>query len=127
MIKRQHISDAEKLIMQIIWETEGPVTTYEILARLPEDKTSWKKTTVLTFLSRLVEKGFIKSTRIGKANQYEACISEQEYRKYETKEFVKDIHNGSVLGLISTLCKSGDLTKEDIESVIKTIMEEEKK
>ncbi|XID91118.1 BlaI/MecI/CopY family transcriptional regulator [Paenibacillaceae bacterium WGS1546] len=127
MIKHQHISDAEKLIMQIIWATHGPVTTSEILASLPEDKTSWKQTTVLTFLARLVEKGFIKATRTGKANQYESCISEQEYRNYETKEFVKNIHKGSVLGLISTLCDSGDLTKEDIESVMKRMVEKEKK
>lgn len=126
MTKHLRMSDSEKHIMQIIWEAVGPVTTSEILKKLPEDKSSWKQTTVLTFLARLVEKGFIKVTRIGKANHYEPCISEQEYRNYETKEFVKEVHKGSVLGLISALCDSGDLTKEDIESVMKGMIEKEK-
>ena len=118
----QRMSEAEKQIMEIIWQAERPVTTAEILQRLPEGNT-WKQNTVITFLARLMEKGIIKATRVGKANHYEPCLTEQEYRRFETRQFIHEVHKGSVLGLISALCDSGDLTKEDIEKLMKRLEE----
>jgi len=120
MKKLQRISEAEKQVMEFIWAAGRPVTTSEIIKHLPEEK-SWKQNTVVTFLARLMEKGIIKATRIGKANHYEPCVTEQEYRNFETKQFIKDVHKGSVLGFITALCDNGDLTKEDIESLMKRL------
>lgn len=122
MKKLQRISEAEKQIMEYIWAAGRPVTTSEIMRHLPEDK-AWKQNTVVTFLSRLMEKGILKATRIGKANHYEPCVTEQEYRNFETEQFIKDVHKGSVLGFITALCDNGDLTKEDIENLMKRLKE----
>ncbi len=122
MKKLQRISDAEKQIMEFIWAAGRPVTTKEIINNLPEDN-MWKQNTVITFLARLMGKGVIDATRIGKANHYKPCITEQEYRNFETKQFIKDVHKGSVFGFISALCDNGDLTKEDIESLMNRLKE----
>ena len=122
MGKLQRMSDAEKEIMDIIWSSTHPVTTREILHNLPSDK-SWKQNTVITFLARLMEKGIVKATRVGRAYHYEPCLTEQEYRKLETKQFVNEVHKGSLFGFIATLCDSGDITKEDIEKLMKRIKE----
>ncbi|RKL62831.1 BlaI/MecI/CopY family transcriptional regulator [Thermoanaerobacteraceae bacterium SP2] len=122
MKKLQRISDAEKQIMEYIWKAGRPVTTSEIIRHLPEGK-SWKQNTVITFLARLMKKGILKATRIGKANYYEPCVTEQEYRNFEIKQFINDVHKGSILGFITALCDSGDLTKEDIESIMKRLKE----
>lgn len=122
MKKIQRMSDAEKQIMNYIWKTGRPVTTAEIMQNLPEEK-AWKQNTVITFLARLMEKEILKATRISKANYYEPCLTEQEYRNFETKQFIKDVHKGSVLGFISALCDNGDLTKEDIENLMKYLKE----
>ncbi|MFZ3130488.1 MAG: BlaI/MecI/CopY family transcriptional regulator [Desulfosporosinus sp.] len=122
MKKLQRISDAEKQIMKFIWAAGCPVTTSEIIQHLPEEK-SWKQNTVVTFLARLIEKGVLKATKISKANHYEPCVTEQEYRNFETKQFIKDVHKGSVYGLITALCDNGDLTKEDIENLMKLLKE----
>lgn len=120
MNKIQRISDSEKQIMEFIWAAGRPVTTRELIKNLPEGKT-WKQSTVITFLSRLMEKGIIKAIRISKANYYEPCITEQEYRNFETKQFIKDVHRGSIFGLINALCDIGDLTKKDIEELMKDL------
>lgn len=122
MTRLQRISDAEKEIMEFIWAAGRPVTTREIIANLPRNK-QWKQSTVITFLSRLMEKGILKATRISKANYYEPCITEQEYRNFETKQFIADVHKGSVFGFISALCDNGDLTREDIEELMKRLKE----
>lgn len=118
MSKIQRMSAAEKQIMEFIWVLGRPTTTKEILANLSEDN-SWKQSTVITFLARLIEKGLIKATRISKANYYEPCLSEQEYKNLVTEQFIKDVHKGSVLGFINALYDNGDLTEEDIESLRK--------
>jgi predicted transcriptional regulator len=120
MNRIQRISDAERQIMEFIWAASRPVTTREIIKNLPEDNT-WKQSTVITFLARLMGKGIIKATRISKANHYEPCITKREYRNYETKQFINDVHKGSVFGFISALCDNGDLTKEDIENLMKRL------
>lgn len=117
MDKIQRLSDAEKQIMEFIWASDGPITTKEIMAILPEGN-RWKQNTVITFLARMIEKGVLKATRISKANYYEPCITELEYRNFETKQFVNDVHKGSVLGFINALCDNGDLTKDDIEKLM---------
>jgi predicted transcriptional regulator len=122
MKKYQRMSDAEKQIMELIWVSKKPVTTSEIMQNLPKD-VEWKQNTVVTFLARLIEKGLLKATRISKANYYEPCITEQEYRNYETRQFVKDVHRGSIFGFISALCDNGDLTNEDIEALMKRLKE----
>ncbi|MDF2987973.1 MAG: transcriptional repressor, CopY family [Eubacterium sp.] len=118
----QHMSDAEKQIMECIWAAGRPLTTSEIIQHIPVEK-SWKQNTVVTFLARLMEKGIIKATRIGKANHYEPCITEHEYQIFETKQFIKNIHKGSIFGFISALCDNGDLTKEDIQEIKKRLKE----
>jgi len=92
------------------------------MAILPEGN-RWKQNTVITFLARMIEKGVLKATRISKANYYEPCITELEYRNFETKQFVNDVHKGSVLGFINALCDNGDLTKDDIEKLMKHLKE----
>ncbi|NLL72178.1 MAG: BlaI/MecI/CopY family transcriptional regulator [Clostridiales bacterium] len=120
MKKIQRMSDAEKQIMNYIWKTGRPVTTAEIMQNLPEEK-AWKQNTVITFLARLMEKEILKATRISKANYYEPCLTEQEYRNFETKQFIEDVHKGSIFGFISALCDNGDLTRKDIEALMKRL------
>ena len=124
MGKIQRMSDAEELIMEFIWGAGRPVTTRELLVNLPEGK-AWKQNTVITFLARLIEKGILKATRISKANYYEPCISEQEYRNSVTKQFIRDVHKGSIFGFLNTLCDAGDITRKDIEELMKKLKEKE--
>lgn len=116
------MSDTEKKLMEYIWAQSHPITTAEIVQNMPKEK-DWKQNTIITFLARLVGKGILKAVRIGKANHYEPCITEQEYRNFETKQFIKDVHKGSVFGLISSLCDTEDLTIEDIEDILKHLKE----
>ena len=121
MKKIQKMTEAEKEIMDILWAAGRSLTTNEILKKLP---TSKAQTTVITFLARLIEKGIVKATRISKANYYEPRVTKQEYLNFETRQFIADIHKGSVLGLINTLCDSGDLTKADNAEIMKRLHKE---
>lgn len=96
------ISDSEMEIMNIIWETNDEVTSSELAKRL---ENTWKPTTVMTFLKRLCDKGALFVRRQGKTNFYRAAISEDDYKRERTEEFLKELHNGSVTSLLAALVK----------------------
>ena len=57
------IGDAELEIMKVIWNSDGEISSGEITKSV--EQMGWKRTTVSTFLSRLVEKGALKNEKRG--------------------------------------------------------------
>ncbi|MFM9279756.1 BlaI/MecI/CopY family transcriptional regulator [Paenibacillus jiagnxiensis] len=114
-----HITAAEMEIMRVIWDSGRRMTTKDIVEKLPNKKV----TTVVTLAGRLIDKGVLSSVKLGRshAHEYWAKISEEEYQKMQTKQFIHSIHKGSALSLINTLFKDEELTKEDIEELKKFI------
>lgn len=110
-MKPLNITAAEMEIMQVIWNTEGTVTSNEIMAALPDKKL----TTIVTLAGRLIEKGVLASEKTGRshAHQYSALISEKEYKKIQTKTFLSTVHKGSAKSLFSALFDSDGLTAAD--------------
>ena len=113
-IKR--LPDAELEIMKIIWEADDEVTTSYIMAQLKGVKT-WGNTTVLNFLARLAERGFVKSERIGKANIYTPLIEEACYLQNESKSFLERLHGNSIKSLIASLYDSHTITDKDLKEL----------
>lgn len=99
----KNLSEAEKEIMEIFWSSGKPMLASDVFNILEETK--WKYTTVATFLSRLVKKGFLKCEKQGMHNCFSVKISHNRFLKEETKKFVDDIYDGSAKNLIACLCK----------------------
>ena len=114
MIKR--LPDAEFEVMKIIWNTTPPVTTLEIMDKLKSGK-DWKPQTVLTMLVRLIEKGFLKSKRVGRERNYTPAIQEQDYIRVETGDFMKRYSGNSVGSLVKTLYDGQNLSPEDVQEL----------
>ena len=123
MIKR--LLDAELKIMMIIWEAKGSVTSAYIMEKLKGEET-WGQTTVLNFLSRLVDRGFLKHEKEGKSNLYTPIIEEEVYLESESKSFLERLHGNSIRSLISALYKGHALKKEDLEELQAFIEEKTK-
>lgn len=124
IIKR--LPDSELEIMMIIWEANQPVTSAYISEKL-KDKKKWKITSVLTFLSRLTDKGFLTSRREGKINIYSPIIPEQEYLENESKTFLEKLYGNSLTSLVASLYKSKAVSEEDLTQLRRFIDEETKK
>ena len=69
------ISESEWRVMKTIWQA-SPQTLPEILDNLKE--TGWSKTTIQTYLARLVKKGALSTERQGKGYLYYPVVSESE-------------------------------------------------
>lgn len=78
------------------------------------------KNTIITLLSRLVGKGFLKTSKIGlRRNNYIALILEKEYQAEQTESFLDKVYEGNAKGLVSTLIQKDLLSAEDYEALRK--------
>ncbi len=96
------IPQTELNVMKFIWSKNDIVTSKEV-AKAMELEYSWKMTTTLTILSRLVIKHFLASERIGRMTHYTILIAKKDYKISETKRFLNDIHSNSLESLLNSL------------------------
>jgi BlaI family penicillinase repressor len=115
MTNFQKLSKTEMEVMQIIWASDHPMTSGELLDIFARNKgKEWKGQTIATFLARLVEKGVLTSIKQGWANIYEPRMSPEEYRSQEAKSLLETLYEGSVKNFLATLYDGKELTKDEI-------------
>lgn len=122
----QQVSDAELEIMKIIWSNKKPTLFAFILSELEAKGKPWQKNTVITLLSRLMDKGYLKAKKFGRKNEYTPLISETEYQTIQTKHLLEKIYEGSAKGLVSNLIQSDLLDNNEYEELKKLLEEGEK-
>lgn len=112
----KRLPEAEFQVMKSIWAYEPPVTSSMVMGHLAGEK-SWPIQSVVTLLSRLVEKGFLRSEKEGKERRYYPLVSKEDYLQFETRNFVKQYHENSFINLLSTLHQDKNLTDEDLNAL----------
>jgi len=118
-MKSRRLPDGEFEIMKAIWHAKEPITSVELTkilkSTLPER--DWKQQTVMTMLTRLESKGFIRSEKNGKERHYFVVITEAEYIRIEEESFRKKFSGTSLPALVKTLCESDGISQEDIDEL----------
>ena len=107
------LPDAELFIMKIIWQAGGEVTSAQLMSEL-NGKQKWVLPTVLNFLSRLVERGFLSVRKNGKINVYIPIIAEQDYLECESKSFLERLHGNSFTSLVTSLYDGKTISQDDL-------------
>ena len=115
----QQVSDYELELMKIIWVNGGTALYVEIVKALEDRGMPWTKNTIITLLSRLGKKGFLKNCKTGFRNQYIAIVSESDYQETQTKGLLDKFYEGNAKGLVSTLIEKDLLSTDDIEDIKK--------
>lgn len=112
---KTQISDAELEILDVLWEAGKPLNANEIRSMLNEKK-NWERTTVLTFIRRLLEKEVISQEK-REVYYYQPCLKRTDYVAEETRSFVNRLYQGNSKNLAAALVSSEALSKEDIEEL----------
>jgi len=115
----QQVSDYELELMKIIWGKGGTALYAEIVEGLEIKGNSLTKNTILSLLSRLTEKGILKTSKTGRRNIYTAIITENEYQADQTIRFLDKVYEGSTKGLVSTLIAKDLLSRSDYNDLLK--------
>lgn len=117
MEKGFQLPEAQLEIMNIIWANGGSIMFSQLASALQQKQKSWKTNTVLTFLSRLVDKKVLAVQKQGRLNEYVALISEEEYKKRETKNFIDKVYGGEAQKLVAALVHNGYLSDQQYEDL----------
>lgn len=120
------LGEAELEIMQVIWKTEAPVTSSFILKELRERR-KWQLSTLMTSLSRLVDKGFISCDRTTGNNLYTSVISENDFKARESKNFLEKLYNNSIQNMVATLYSNKAIEDSDMDELRKFLDDLEEK
>ncbi|WP_440322880.1 BlaI/MecI/CopY family transcriptional regulator [Laedolimicola sp.] len=112
----RRLPDSELEMMMIIWDVGRPVTRAEIEMQLPKER-QLSATTILSFLSRLQEKGFVDVYREGKTNVYKAVVPKEEYLQEESRSIWKRLYQNSIGNFMTALGSGEELSEEDLDEL----------
>lgn len=110
------LGEAELEIMQVIWDSENPVTSNYILKEL-QGRRKWQLSTLMTSLARLSDKGFVSCDRSTGSNLYTSVISENEYKAGASRHFLEKLYNNSIRNMVATLYSDKAIKDSDIEEL----------
>ena len=115
----QQVSDSELELMKIVWANGGSALYAQIMEDLVKAGRTWQKNTVITLLTRLVEKGLLKTSKIGRRNEYTAVVSESDYQAAQAQTLLNKLYEGNAKGLVATLIQREMLSADDYEELRK--------
>lgn len=118
MIMDIHISEAEALVMQVLWQ-QHPQGADEICSALAEQQ--WQAATVKTLLNRLLNKGAISAVKDGRRYLYAPLLKREQWLASESKGFLDRMFNGKVAPLVAHFSRQRKLSKSDIAELKRLI------
>lgn len=121
----KRLPDSELELMMIIWDAGRPVTRTEIEERLPRER-QLSATAILSFLSRMEEKGFVRVRKEGRSNVYEPLVPKETYLQRESHSIWKRLYQNSIGNFMTALGQGDDLTEEDLDELQKFLDQKRK-
>lgn len=117
----RRLPDTELEVMQALWASDTPVPRAQLAERLAQTH-PMATTTLLTLLSRLSEKGFVRVDKEGRKSLYAPLVTREDYLAAQSRSFIQKLCGGSLSTFASALCDSG-LSKEELEELRELLKE----
>ena len=107
------IGEAELEVLQTLWE-HGPATVREVMNKLHEHGRQLAYTTVLTFLTRLEQKGCVTSDKSDLAYVYRPKVTRDKVSRTRLDAVLDSFYDGSPGPLVLQLIREGKFTGDEI-------------
>lgn len=117
----RRLPDTELEVMQALWASDTPTSRAQLEERLTQTH-PMATTTLLTLLSRLSEKGFVRVDKEGRKSLYAPLVTREDYLAAQSRSFIQKLCGGSLSTFASALCDSG-LSKEELEELRELLKE----
>lgn len=118
MDRSKKLSETEYEIMEVLWNSEVPMSASQILSYFAEHRNKeWKAQTLATFLSRLTQKGLLTSQREGRVPYYWPIKTCEEYQKSNAQRILDTLYGGSIKNFFAALYGESQMSEEDREAL----------
>lgn len=122
--KVPRISDAEWLVMKILWE-RSPRTGNEVVDALAPS-TGWNPRTIKTLLNRLLKKRALGFTQDGRSYLYRPRVAEADCVRAESRSFLQRVYGGALKPMLATFIEEEALTPEEIGDLVRLLESKER-
>lgn len=112
----KRLPDSELELMLIIWDAKEAVSRNYIQEHLDKTK-DVAPTTILSFLSRLEKKGFLKVEKRGKNNYYYPLVKHEDYLENESKTILERFFGNSIKSFVAQLNDSKMIDENQINEL----------
>lgn len=120
MTREPAISDAEWIVMRVLWAA-APLTTNQVVAALGP-RTEWKPQTIHTLLARLVSKGALEAEKKGREHLYHPLVKAEDCEYQVSRSFLSRFFDGDLAPFLARFVEKEKLTKAQVEE-LKRILE----
>lgn len=106
------LTGSEWSVLESLWQT-NPQTVMQLVADMRQ-RVGWAKSTTITTLRRMEEKGLVHCEIIGKGKSYIPAVGQEQAEISETRSFLNRVYQGSVGLMMSAMAQRQDLSKAEI-------------
>ena len=117
------ISDAELVVMKIVW-AGAPVTTNQVVDAL-KGRADWKPKTIHTLLSRLTQKRAIAFEKQGREYLFRPLVDARDFAHAASRSFLGRMFDGKIAPFLACLLEREDLSAAEI-SQLRRLLDEGK-
>lgn len=118
--KPVELGEAELAVMRALWDG-GPQTVRDVMNRLHEKGRTVAYTTVLTFLTRLEQKGVVASDKRDTAYIYRAKISRDSVGASRIRALVEQLYDGAAAPMVLQLIENERFSTDELAQLRKLI------
>lgn len=119
------LTNNEWLLLECLWEN-SPKNGREAVEYMKKSA-GWSRSTTLTMLRRMTEKGLIECEEKNDLKMYSPLVERQEAVVKETQNFLSRVYKGSISVMMSAIAQKQDLTREEIEELYEILDNAKKK
>lgn len=112
------LSACETMIMKVIWDAKEDIALQNLIRELAEryDK-NYARTTVVTFVHKIADKGFVTTYRKGKAAYIHPEVSLASYRNDLLTQQTNFWFDGQPSKMLEAWCANNTLTDAEAEKI----------
>lgn len=118
------LSDTEYEIMCHFWETKDEKGFSELMNYFQNEQDKiWKKQTLNTFLTRLIQKNLLQFRKVGNKKFYSVNMTKLEYEKFCAQEILNESYEGKLSKFLAALTGEAKVAQLDEEALMAYILE----
>lgn len=107
------IADAERDVMEVLWQHTEPVSTRELLDIMNEKGKNWKRQTLNTLLFRLEDKKVVARKR----GYVTPALSQTELLQKQTEELLNNLYGGKFRNFCAALAGNDTISDKEAEEL----------
>ena len=106
------LNASEWNVLNCLWENH-PRTVMQLVADL-EEAVGWAKSTTITTLRRMEEKGLVRVEQAGRGKAYLPAVEREQAVTAETRSFLDRVYQGSVGLMMSAMARRQELSADEV-------------